>query len=57
MFPVGIIVSKETVDLCMLYDGMKGRVKTRNIRNDSSAVAHLLRCSGFSTAVRRMFMW
>ncbi|PZD62443.1 IS110 family transposase [Pantoea ananatis] len=43
MFPVGIIVSKETVDLCMLYDGMKGRVKTRNIRNDSSAVAHLLR--------------
>ncbi|WP_028722312.1 IS110 family transposase [Pantoea ananatis] len=43
MFPVGIDVSKETLDLCMLYDGMKGRVKTQNIRNDSSAVEHLLR--------------
>ncbi|MGP2462869.1 IS110 family transposase [Pantoea ananatis] len=43
MFPVGIDVSKDTLDLCMLYDGMKGRVKTRNIRNDRSAVAHILR--------------
>lgn len=43
MFPVGIDVSKYTLDLCMLYDGMKGRVKTRNIRNDRSAVAHRLR--------------
>ncbi|EKB82501.1 hypothetical protein SB6419_04335 [Klebsiella spallanzanii] len=26
MFPVGIDVSKNTLDLCMLYDGIKGRV-------------------------------
>lgn len=30
MFPVGIDVSKSTLDLCMLYDGIKGRIKTRN---------------------------
>ena len=24
MFPVGIDVSKNTLDLCMLYDGIKG---------------------------------
>ncbi len=34
MFPVGIDVSKNTLDLCMLYDGIKGRIKTRNIQND-----------------------
>ncbi len=28
MFPVGIDVSKNTLDLCMLYDGIKGRIKT-----------------------------
>lgn len=27
MFPVGIDVSKNTLDLCMLYDGIKGRIK------------------------------
>ena len=27
MFPVGIDVSKKTLDLCMLYDGIKGRIK------------------------------
>ncbi len=27
MFPVGIDVSKNTADLCILYDGIKGRVK------------------------------
>ena len=31
MFPVGIDVSKNTLDLCMLYDGIKGRIKTRNM--------------------------
>lgn len=30
MFPVGIDVSKNTLDLCILYDGIKGRIKTRN---------------------------
>ncbi len=34
MFPVGIDVSKNTLDLCMLYDGIKGRIKTRNIQNN-----------------------
>jgi len=43
MFPVGIDVSKDTLDLCMLYDGIKGRVKTRNIKNDRSAVENILR--------------
>jgi len=43
MFPVGIDVSKQTLDLCMLYDGMKGRIKTRNIRNDRSAVENIRR--------------
>ncbi|EFB2298262.1 IS110 family transposase, partial [Escherichia coli] len=28
MFPVGIDVSKKNLDLCMLYDGIKGRIKT-----------------------------
>ncbi|HHY2968264.1 TPA: IS110 family transposase, partial [Enterobacter hormaechei subsp. oharae] len=35
MFPVGIDVSKNTLDLCMLYDGIKGRIKTRNIQKGS----------------------
>ena len=43
MFPVGINVSKSTLDLCMLYEGIKGRVKTRNIRNDRSAVENIIR--------------
>lgn len=33
MFPVGIDVSKNTLDLCMLYDGIKGRIKTRNLQS------------------------
>ncbi len=43
MFPAGIDVSKSTLDLCMLYDGIKGRIKTRNIRNDRSAVDNIIR--------------
>ena len=43
MFPVVIDVSKSTLDLCMLYDGIKGRIKTRNIRNDRSAVDNIIR--------------
>lgn len=37
MFPVGIDVSKGTLDLCMLYDGMQGRIKTKKIKNDRHA--------------------
>lgn len=36
MFP-GIDVSKGTLDLCMLYDGMEGRIKTKKIKNDRYA--------------------
>lgn len=43
MFPVGIDVSKDTLDLCMLYDGIKLRVKTHNIISDCSAVANISR--------------
>lgn len=43
MFPVGIDVSKETLDLCMLYDGIKGRMRTKKINNDSSAAANIFR--------------
>lgn len=43
MFPVGIDVSKSTLDLCMLYEGIKGRIKTRNIRNDRSATDNIIR--------------
>nr|WP_257791379.1 hypothetical protein [Pantoea vagans] len=39
MFPVGIDVSKDTLDLCMLYDGIKGRMRTKKKKNDRSAAA------------------
>lgn len=57
MFPVGIDVSKNTLDLCILYDGIKGRIKTRNIQNNRHSVENFLRwLTGSSTAVLRMFM-
>ncbi len=43
MFPFGIDVSKNTLDLCMLYDGIKGRIKTRNIQNNRHSVENILR--------------
>ncbi len=43
MFPVGIDVSKNTLDLCMLYDDIKGRIKTRNIWNDRGATENIIR--------------
>ena len=43
MFPVGIDVSKNTLDLFMLYDGIKGRIKTRNIQNNRHSVENILR--------------
>ena len=57
MFPVGIDVSKNTLDLCMLYDGIKGRIKTRNIQNNRHSVKIFFAGSGFNIAVRKMFMW
>jgi len=43
MFPVGIDVSKDTLDLCMLYDGIKGRIRTKKIKNDGTAAANIFR--------------
>ena len=43
MFPVGIDVSKNPLDLCMLYDVIKGHTKTRNILNNRRSVENILR--------------
>ncbi|MDE8558934.1 IS110 family transposase, partial [Pantoea vagans] len=43
MFPVGIDVSKDTLDLCILYDDIKGRIRTKKIKNDRSAAANIFR--------------
>lgn len=43
MFPVGIDVSKDTLDICMLYDGIKGRMRTKKKKNDRSAAANIFR--------------
>ena len=46
MFPVGTDVSKSTLDLCMLYDGIKGRVKTPHVENrTASAESEVLHVS------------
>lgn len=37
MFQLGIDVSKKTLDLCLLCEGIKGKVKTRKFKNDSNA--------------------
>lgn len=51
MFPVGIDVSKNTLDLCILYDGIKGPSKITDIQ-----LKIFFAGSGSSTAVLRMFM-
>ena len=42
MFQLGIDVSKNTLDLCLLRDGVKGRVKTRKLKNDLSATSAVI---------------
>ncbi|KKF34905.1 IS110 family transposase [Erwinia tracheiphila] len=37
MFQFGIDVSKKTLDLCLLREGVKGKVKTRKLKNDFNA--------------------
>nr|WP_256371738.1 hypothetical protein [Erwinia tracheiphila] len=37
MFQLGIDVSKKTLDLCLLREGVKGKVKTRKLKNDFNA--------------------
>ncbi|MBK5016672.1 IS110 family transposase [Pantoea sp. S62] len=43
MFPVGIDVSKSTLNICILYDGVKGRIRTKKIKNDRSAAGNVFR--------------
>jgi hypothetical protein len=57
MFPVGIDVSKNTLDLCMLYDGIKGRIKPVTSRITDIQLKIFFAGSGFNIAVRKMFMW
>ncbi|ELS3173114.1 IS110 family transposase [Enterobacter ludwigii] len=42
MFQLGVDVSKNTLDLCLLRDGVKGRVKTRKLKNDLSATSAVI---------------
>lgn len=56
MFPVGIDVSKNTLDLCILYDGIKGRIKPVTSKITDIQLKIFFAGSGSSTAVLRMFM-
>nr|WP_241391644.1 transposase [Yersinia frederiksenii]ULG20008.1 IS110 family transposase [Yersinia frederiksenii] len=42
MFQLGIDVGKSTLDLCLLREGVKGRIKTRRIKNDAHATATVI---------------
>jgi transposase len=42
MFQLGIDVSKKTLDLCLLREGVKGRVKTRKLNNDLNAASAVI---------------
>lgn len=37
MYQLGIDVSKNTLDLCLLREGIKGRIKTRKLKNTADA--------------------
>lgn len=56
MFPVGIDVSKTPI-FCMLYDGIKGRIKPVTSKITDIQLKIFFAGSGSSTAVRKMFMW
>ncbi|PNL03917.1 hypothetical protein CEQ28_000540 [Hafnia alvei] len=42
MYQLGIDVSKATLDICLLLDGIRGRIKTRKVKNDYRAVHIIL---------------
>lgn len=42
MFQLGIDVSKKTLDLCLLREDVKGRVKTRKLKNDLNAASTVI---------------
>ena len=37
MYQLGIDVSKNTLELCLLREGTKGRIKTRKLKNTADA--------------------
>lgn len=42
MFQPGIDVSKKTLDLCLLRDGAKDKIKTRKLKNDLNAASGVI---------------
>lgn len=38
MYQLGIDVSKKTLDICLMLEGIRGRLKTKRIKNDFKAV-------------------
>ncbi|MHA0917327.1 IS110 family transposase [Kosakonia cowanii] len=42
MYLLGIDVSKKTLDICLLLEGIRGRLKTKRIKNDFKAVHTIL---------------
>ena len=42
MYQLGIDVSKATLDICLLLDGVRGRIKTKKLKNDYRAVHVIL---------------
>ena len=38
MYQLGIDVSKKTLDICLMREGIRGRLKTKRIKNDFKAV-------------------
>lgn len=38
MYQLGIDVSKKTLDICLMREGIRGRLKTKRIKNDFRAV-------------------
>lgn len=55
MFPVGTDVSKDSLEFCILYDGIKGRIRTRKMK--MTAVQQPISSAGFNynIVVRRTF--
>lgn len=39
MFQLDIYISKKTLDLCLLREGAKGKVKSRKLKNDFNAAS------------------
>ncbi|PNM27221.1 hypothetical protein A6J66_000585 [Yersinia enterocolitica] len=42
MYQLGIDVSKASLDICLLLDGVRGRIKTKKLKNDYRAVNSII---------------